>query len=107
MSEVRSAHMRDNEIDLGSGHWFRWTTLHENKATPYSLPDEPNIAGLIERHVGVDGKVCEGYVPFADTGQDGRPCWTVESLNPLTLSPSLQCTVCPSHGWIREGRWVE
>lgn len=99
--------MREDEIDLGSGHSFRWTTLYGNKETPYSLPDEPNIAGIIERHTGVDGEECEGYVPFEGTGQDDRPCWTVQSLNPLTLAPSLDCAGCPAHGHIREGRWVE
>lgn len=34
------------------------------------------------------------------------PRWTVESTEPLTLSPSLLCRGCGNHGWIREGRWV-
>lgn len=31
--------------------------------------------------------------------------WTVESLAPLTLSPSLLCGWCGTHGFIRNGRW--
>lgn len=32
--------------------------------------------------------------------------WTVVSLDPLTLTPSLACRVCGDHGFIREGTWV-
>lgn len=32
--------------------------------------------------------------------------WTLVTLEPLTLSPSLSCRVCGDHGWIRDGHWV-
>jgi hypothetical protein len=32
--------------------------------------------------------------------------WQVQSWEPLTVSPSLLCTACGDHGFIREGRWV-
>lgn len=32
--------------------------------------------------------------------------WTLVSREPLTLSPSLLCTVCGAHGFIRDGRWL-
>lgn len=35
-----------------------------------------------------------------------RNVWTVDSWEPLTLSPSLLFTCCKFHGWIREGKWV-
>lgn len=35
----------------------------------------------------------------------GRPVWTVEQEEPLTLSPSLNIPG-EIHGWILEGRWV-
>lgn len=31
--------------------------------------------------------------------------WQVESLDPVTISPSLLCP-CGHHGFFREGRWV-
>jgi hypothetical protein len=93
-------------IDLGSGHMFKWTGLSGGKETPYNLPDEQGIAGIIERHFDEKGEICEGYVPFANTGQDSRSCWEVISLNPLEISPSINCTACSAHGFIREGRWV-
>lgn len=36
----------------------------------------------------------------------GRGQWTLVSENPLTLAPSLLCTVCGDHGFIRDGKWV-
>jgi hypothetical protein len=32
--------------------------------------------------------------------------WTLESEDPLTLSPSLLCMVCQHHGFIQAGKWV-
>lgn len=32
--------------------------------------------------------------------------WLIESLEPLTISPSVQFTDCGTHGWIRGGLWV-
>lgn len=68
--------------------------------------------GIIERHAcaAQDGRPTRGSVPFAgtgvDTGHRNGSRWTVESWEPLTLSPSIQCQACPHHGWIRDGQWV-
>jgi hypothetical protein len=35
-----------------------------------------------------------------------RAIWTLESEEPLTLNPSLLCTQCGEHGWVRAGKWV-
>ena len=32
--------------------------------------------------------------------------WHVVSKDPLTLTPSLLCTGCGTHGFITDGRWV-
>jgi hypothetical protein len=54
--------------------------------------------------------VCGGFVAF-DTPEaraittPQAPKWTVESWDPLTLSPSLLCRSCGNHGFIRQGRW--
>lgn len=33
---------------------------------------------------------------------------TVHSIEPLHVEPSLACEDgCPSHGWIRDGRWTD
>lgn len=31
--------------------------------------------------------------------------WQVESWEPITLSPSLLCTACGHHGFLRNGQW--
>jgi hypothetical protein len=65
--------------------------------------------GLIETHPAPDGDRHSAGVLFdlpgvAEAFPD-RPLWTLEQLDPLTLSPSLQCKDCGHHGWIRAGRW--
>ncbi len=32
--------------------------------------------------------------------------WAVESADPLTISPSILCGSCGTHGFWRAGRWV-
>lgn len=44
-----------------------------------------------------------GYFPVKPAWSHG---WDVISVEPLTLSPSILCTVCKHHGFIRDGRWV-
>ncbi len=36
---------------------------------------------------------------------DSGPVWTLESMEPLTLSPSIRCG-CGHHGWIKSGKWI-
>jgi hypothetical protein len=33
--------------------------------------------------------------------------WAVAIKDPLTITPSIQCGVCGTHGWIRNGEWVD
>lgn len=87
-------------MDIGHGVTISWTSwgVHQH-------------AGLIEFHTQPDGTQCFGGgvlfdLPGVREAFPGRPVWTVEKWEPLTLSPSLLCTVCGHHGWIREGRWV-
>lgn len=55
------------------------------------------------------GKLCGGFVAFDVQSEwltPGVHKWTVNSYDPLDLSPSLQCGVCNHHGYIRNGEWV-
>lgn len=64
-------------------------------------------AGFLVTHPGADGQPClspSGH--FIPTHAESAVRWTIESMQPLTLSPSLACRVCGDHGFIREGRWV-
>lgn len=89
----------EQAVSLGSDHLYTkgvdqdgvWIAIHE-------------------WHKTSDGRWCVGYVPF-DVPESKyfvprSEHWTVESYEPLTLSPSLLCTACNSHGFIREGKWV-
>jgi hypothetical protein len=61
--------------------------------------------GIIEYHRRGEGW-CGGWVPFNTYPNIHDDHWTVISYEPLELSPSLLCTICNNHGWIRNGQWV-
>jgi hypothetical protein len=66
-------------------------------------------AGLLLYHRHADGAVCGGGVTFDVPGNaPDRPRWTVESWEPLTLSPSIEDKDCSEHlhGHIVAGRWI-
>lgn len=48
-------------------------------------------------------ELCEPEGSWIPVGEDG---WTLVSEDPLTLAPSLRCTVCGDHGFVRGGTWV-
>jgi hypothetical protein len=104
------------ELDLGNGvtaRFTRWApnrSIEANRLRYEGLPDV-DPWGLILNHPLASSPTgrCEGALTFAGPVQDllapNDERWTVESLDPLTLSPSLLCA-CGFHGYIREGRWV-
>lgn len=98
-------------LDLGHGHTLRYTSWAPDRALNPQYADLPDIerVGAIVAHRKPDGELCEGSILFDNEMTRrlfaGRPCWTVEQWEPLTLSPSLLCA-CGDHGFIREGRWV-
>ena len=94
------------KIDLGEGRSVKFFTV-----------DGVNIVGATEEHpsakdtsVHKAGEACAGGVyfdvPELPAGWKPLQRWTVESWNPLTLSPSVLCTLCGNHGFIRESKWV-
>lgn len=78
-------------IDLGGGFTF----------TPRYIEGE--LHGFNETHPRPDGALCkpDSWIPI-----DSARWWTLVSMEPLTLSPSLHCTICGMHGFVREGKWV-
>lgn len=98
-------------IDLGSGFSLRFAawkpdrTIKENRVKYIDIPDvEKHSAILTCRH----GE--EGYITF-DHGEKinalfpDSPKWKVESWEPLTISPSVDCGCC--HGFIKNGKWSD
>lgn len=100
------------DIDLGHGHtltYMGWYPDRELNPQDRGLPDVERYAALIE-HVAPNGEPCASAATFAGEVQaqiePNKPTWTVESWEPLTLSPSLLCRRCGDHGFIRAGKWV-
>lgn len=87
---------REGGTDIGHG------------VTIFATEYDGQIVGIVEEHSGKDGARCSGYVKLRGRPPDpeGRPSWIVESVEPLTLSPSVLCTTCGHHGFIRDGKWV-
>lgn len=87
-------------IDLGHGVALEFTSWRDY-----------DKAGYIQthgRHNG-DGQCESGGLfdlPGIRDAFPGRAVWQVESWEPLTLSPSLLCSVCGNHGFVRNGAWV-
>jgi len=71
------------------------------------------LAGINEYHLDRNGRLCTGWVPFADTEWSrsfdkvaGYAAWEVRVAPPrLTLAPSILCRICGNHGYIEDGRW--
>ncbi len=91
---------RTDREDIGSGH----------SITLYTDADDDTITGLIAWHQRPDGTECNGGSVLFDVPANAHaPAhtkWTVITLDPLHLEPSLLCTRCGDHGFIRLGRWV-
>lgn len=89
-------------LDLGHGVRLEFVSWRAHPRAGYIQqhphPTEPDVtctgSGLFD-------------LPGIRENFPGRPVWKVDSWEPLTLSPSLLCTVCGNHGWVKEGRWVQ
>ena len=105
------------EIDLGEDHVLRFTQWKPDRDLnpQYAHLSDVDRLGAVVRHKTPDGGDCMSGIYF-DTPETkrviaeafpDRSTWTVESWDPLTISPSLLCRACGDHGFIREGKWVK
>lgn len=106
-------------VDIGGGNvvslssWAPDRGIAANAERFAGVPDEPRF-GLVWRHPAgpkLEGaEHCIGSITFDNpssrTTVPERSRWTVETWEPLTISPSLLCMACGAHGFIRDGRWV-
>jgi hypothetical protein len=100
------------DIDIGHGHFMRYFSWSPDRAlNPQydGIPDIPKCGAAIG-HVAPNGAKCMSAIHF-DTPEvravfDKCNVWTVESWEPLTVSPSLLCMRCGDHGFIKNGKWV-
>ena len=99
-------------VDLGHGHTLQilgWAPDRALNPQYEGIPDVERYAAIVE-HPTPAGEQCASGVTFdSETArriEPGKAMWTVESWEPLTLSPSLLCLRCGDHGFVRDGRWV-
>lgn len=102
----------DGVFDLGSGvayRKFQWAPERDINPQYEGIEDIPWAGITVIFDHGTDHE-CEGGVTF-DVMKKVSPkgiFWTVDSWDPLTLSPSIQCREHPHHhGFIKEGKWVQ
>lgn len=60
--------------------------------------------GFVLDHPTPEGKRCGGTVVWDRAGMADGPTWTLVSLDPLEVTPSVRCH-CGYHGFVRAGRW--
>ena len=97
----------ERATDLGHDHWFtKWTYMNSDVWAGISIchPKGPTPTEAYK-----DSSYCLGSVAFdipeaAEHDHKGA-VWQVQSLEPLTISPSVLCD-CGDHGFIREGAWI-
>lgn len=105
------SHNDRDYLDLGSDHVLYWYSWGPDRSANPRFRDYPDVAkwGASVDHLRADdGRPCSGFITFHGPVQDElseRPKWTVESWDPLTLSPSILCVLCGDHGFIRNGKW--
>ncbi len=65
------------------------------------------LHGIAYWHPDGKGGVCEGWIFFDEVKtSSGIVGWKLVSEHPLIVTPSVLCTTCKHHGWIRDGKWV-
>jgi hypothetical protein len=114
--EEALAARREKAHMLDASHFYTRVYGDPDRFPDRGWPRGPTglvLVGIILWHRATDGQACGGYVCFArgeDDEKRNRPTWTVESLEPLTISPSVLCKgdygCGGTHGFIREGKWV-
>lgn len=101
----------NERIDLGDGHFMRyvsWAPDRDLNPEFADIPDNPRAgADIWHPNKKKPGEECVSYIGLDPKLTAGAAAlWQVESWEPLTLSPSLLCTACGDHGFIRQGKWV-
>lgn len=111
-------HVRSG-LDLGRDHWaHREFRLADGSIVAYprdaEIPEGAIFVGIHERHRKVGGEGwCGGWIGFSnvpdpvDDHHRQNSKHQLVHVDPLTCAPSLACRGCPSHGFIRNGKWED
>lgn len=104
-------HDNPRAFDLGNDHWAEYSAWAPDRKLNPSRAHLSDVErwGVLIYHHNPAGEWCAGFCTFAgEVQQEIAPnatTWTVESWDPLTISPSVLCS-CGDHGFIRQGAWV-
>lgn len=100
------------KLDLGMGHFAWFVAFAPDRSIPANAerfrdqPDDPRVGLIVTHDCPKHGPQYKTYIGLNPRLNTASACWTVESWEPLTLSPSLLSTCCGDHGFIRNGRWI-
>lgn len=84
----------------------KFTDIGHGVSYQFAVHREGKSFGIIFRHPCSPPNENGSWVPCRWRNEPDAPGkWVVESEEPLTLSPSLLCTTCGHHGFIRSGKW--
>lgn len=87
-----------------------WKPIGAGVEVSMMLDHRDRYTGMLYRHECKGGRMDQEILfdlPWNHTEQhSGKEKWRVETWEPLTISPSLGCTSCGLHGWIRDGTWI-
>ena len=115
------------DLDLGDEHYLAWTYQAEYEDVrsdgTYRAKEDDHGKTVIDGRGPIGATFyhrgptstgwCGGALTFdvahlhpglRTRGGKPVPLWQVQSMDPLTLSPSLLCN-CGDHGWVKEGKW--
>lgn len=113
----------EREIDLGHEHFLRYLSWSPDRSIPANaeryadIPDIERYGAIIRHRPGPHPDVpperssgwCEGGLTFDNEATrrlgTSHATWTVESWDPLAISPSVLCS-CGDHGFVRGGQWI-
>lgn len=119
--------MRDFDADVRLGEevgpnrfiWREYSVIEDGKrisVTYYDkdreIPEGAVFIGIHEHHKSTHNPElwCGGYLRFQNVPEAveaGHALHDLVSEKPLTIAPSLGCRGCKSHGYIRDGKWVD
>lgn len=77
--------------------------LDDNHAVEFTTRQgDTEPSGALLPHRKPDGDWCVGGFDWRGPG----PNWTLVSMDPLHVEPSIHCLSCGEHGFIRDGKWI-
>ena len=95
---------RDLQVDVTEPGWVRMVLLGHQDAAMACLFYEDGTVRFRHRCDRGDRGIIT-CAPAIQVGPHGNG-HTIVSLQPLTISPSILCPDCNTHGFVRDGVWA-